>query len=56
VLAEIVSGERDWADVLFLIAVILFAVAAVIRFQAKAFDSALIALALGLVAFGWLLL
>ena len=51
VLADIVSGEVDWADVFFLIAVILFVVAAVIAVQVKTFYAALMA---GGLAFGFL--
>jgi hypothetical protein len=55
-LAEIAKGEVDLADVLFLIAVILFVIAAVMRFAARAWDSALVATGLAAAAFGWLLL
>ena len=55
-LADLVHGKLDLADVLFLIAAVIFGVAAVIRFQAKAFDAALVAAALCLVSIGWLVL
>ncbi len=43
-------------ELLFLIAVILFAVAAVLRVMARAVDGALVAVGLGCVALGWLIL
>ncbi len=55
-LADIAHGERNWADIMFLIALIVFAIAFVLRVMARAVDAALIALGLTAVAFGWLLL
>ena len=55
-LAQIIDGKLDLADILFLIAAIVFGVAAVIRFQARALDSALVATALCLVSIAWLVL
>jgi hypothetical protein len=55
-LAEIESGNLDLADVAFLIAVVVFVVAAVLRFLARTFDSALVASGLALATFGWLVL
>lgn len=55
-LAEIAKGERDAADIFFLIAVIVFAIAAIWHFVLRAFDTALIATGLTAVALGWLLL
>jgi hypothetical protein len=43
-------------EILFLIAVILFAVAAVLRLMARSIDGALVAVGLGCVALGWLIL
>ena len=40
----LIEGELDWADILFLIAVILFGVAAFIRLAVRALDAALVAL------------
>ena len=47
-LADIASGEVDLADILFLIAAILFGVSTVIRIMARSVDAALVAA--GLVA------
>lgn len=49
--ATIVAGKVDAADIFFLIAVILFAVVAVVRFAAHSVDGGLAALA---GAFGFL--
>ena len=40
-------------ELLFLVAVILFAVAAVVRIMAGSVDGALVAVGLGCVALGW---
>jgi len=50
-LAAIVTGKADLADVLFLVAVLLFAIVAVVRFAARSVDGGLLALA---AAFGFL--
>lgn len=55
-LATIIDGEADFADLCFLIAVILFAVVAVLRFTAKALDGALVATGAAVFALGWLVL
>lgn len=55
-IADIASGETDIADILFLIAVILFAIGAVLAFQAKALWAALVACGLTATALAWLLL
>jgi hypothetical protein len=52
ILAEIMSAERNVADVVFLIAVLLAGIAAVLRFMARAIDGALVAAAVALIAFG----
>lgn len=56
VLADIVSGEVDWADIVFLAAVIVAIVAAVLSFQARNVMTGLSFVVLGLIALGWLLL
>jgi len=55
-LATIVHGEKDWADVMFLVAVILFAIATVIHLAARAIESALVPAGLCAMAFALLLL
>ena len=55
-LATIMSGEVDLADVLFLIAFVVFAVAFVLRVMVKNVDGALVAAGLALVSFAWLAL
>ena len=52
----LVEGELEWADILFLVALILFAVAAFFRLSARAVDGALMALGAMAVATGLLLL
>ena len=54
-LAEIFSGENDWADFLFLIAAILAAVAAFLRWPARHLDGVMAALAFCAVSVGLLL-
>ncbi len=54
--ADIVGGETQWADILFLIAAILFGFAGFLASQSRATDSALVRFGLCLVAVGWLLL
>jgi hypothetical protein len=56
ILADIASGETDWADIFFLIAVIVFVIAAIIAFQAKTLYAVLICAGLACVALGWLVL
>ena len=56
VLADIASGEVDWADVLFLVGFILFLVATVIAVIGRVFETALIAGGLAAVSLAWLLL
>lgn len=48
----LVSGNADLADILFLVAFIVFVIVAIIRFQARALDTALAAVALAAVALG----
>jgi hypothetical protein len=56
ILADIASGETDWADIFFLIAVILFVLAAVVAFQVKTFYATVLATGLAFCALGWLVL
>jgi len=55
-IADIVSGELDWADVCFLVAAILAVVAAVIAWPEKTVATTLGWAAVAAVAIGWLLL
>jgi hypothetical protein len=55
-LADIASGEVDTADVLFLIAFILFVIATVMAAMAKAVDSVIVRAGFACVALAWLLL
>lgn len=55
-LSTIVEGEAAWSDFFYLLAVILFAVAFVIRAQARAVDGCLVAFGLAAVAAGLLVL
>jgi beta-lactamase regulating signal transducer with metallopeptidase domain len=56
VLAQFVVGKVDLADVLFLIAFILCCVVFVLRYIAKAVDSALMAAAVGLISLAFFVL
>ena len=55
-LADIASGEVDLADILFLIAFILFVLGTILAIMRKGFESALVWAGLACVALGWLLL
>jgi Cu/Ag efflux pump CusA len=55
-LATIIEGEADLADVLFLVAVILFAIVAVIRLTGRSLEASLMALGATALALGWLVL
>jgi hypothetical protein len=55
-LADIASGEVDWADVLFLVAFILFVIVTIMAVMRRAFEPALLAAGLACVALAWLLL
>jgi hypothetical protein len=48
-----IMTEPDLAEVLFLVALILFAVAAFLTYQAKTLWATLISLGLVAIAFGW---
>lgn len=54
--ATIASGNADLADVLFLIAMVVFAVAAVLAGMAKDPLKLSIGVGLALLSFGWLVL
>jgi len=58
ILAELASGNTDWADVFFLVAVILFFLIALMHFWGRTIDFYwnLLALGLGFVALGLLVL
>ena len=56
VLADIAHGQTNWADIFFLVAVILFAIAAVVAFSVRTFYATLIAAGLAFAALAWLLL
>jgi hypothetical protein len=56
VLADLVHGEVDWADVLFLVAAIIFFIVFVIRLQARSIDGMLIAAGFVILSVAWLLL
>lgn len=56
VVADIASGEVDIADILFLVAVILFVIGGVIAIQVKTLYAALVAFGLACMALAWLLL
>ena len=55
-LADIESGNADLADILFLVAVVLFVVGGVVAFQAKAIWATLVAAGLACTALAWLVL
>ena len=52
----IFSGNANLADIFFLIAAILFGIAAVFAFQVKTMYATLISVGLCLVSLGWLVL
>jgi hypothetical protein len=56
VFADIVTGKTSLAEVMFLVAMILSLIAAVIAFQVKTLWATLVALAIGFTAFGFFLL
>jgi hypothetical protein len=57
-LADIASGNSDWADIFFLVAVILFFLIALTHFLGRSIDYGwnLLAVGLGFVALGLLVL
>lgn len=52
----IFQGNFNLADIAFLVALILFIIAFVVRLNAKAVDAAIIAAGLACVALGWLVI
>jgi hypothetical protein len=56
VLADISTGNTGFADVMFLVALIIFLVAAFVAFQAKTFYATVIAIGLAALSLGWLVL
>lgn len=56
ILADIASGETAWADIFFLIAVILFVIVAILEFMARALPAGILAVGLAFVALGFLVL
>jgi hypothetical protein len=55
-IATIIDGETDLADVLFLLAFLLFCIVAVLHLMRRSIDGALLAFGLAAVALGWLVL
>jgi len=55
-LATIVHGEKDWADVLLLIAVIVFVIATVLSVARSAVEAALVPAGLTALALAFLVL
>jgi hypothetical protein len=55
-LADIASGNTGFADVMFLLAMILFLVAGFIAYTAKALWATVICLGLAAISLGWLVL
>jgi hypothetical protein len=55
-LADIAHGNTGFADIMFLVALILFLVAAVVAFQVKTFYATVLALGLASVSLAWLVL
>jgi len=56
VIADIASGNTGFADVMFLVALVIFLVAAFVAFQVKTFYATVIALGLAALSLGWLVL
>jgi hypothetical protein len=56
VLADIASGNTAFADVMFLVALVVFLLGAVVAFQVKTFYATVIAIGLAAVSLGWLVL
>jgi hypothetical protein len=55
-IADIASGNTGFADIMFLVALILFLLAGALAFQVKTFYATLIAVGLAAVSLGWLVL
>jgi hypothetical protein len=56
ILADIAHGQTNWADIFFLVAVILFAIGAVLAFITRTFYATLVAAGLAFTALALLLL
>ena len=56
IIADIASGNTDWADIFFLVALILFVVAGAVAYQVKTLWATAVALGLAFVSLAWLLL
>jgi len=54
--ADIASGNTGFSDVMFLVALIVFLIAAAIAFQVRTFYATAIAVGLAAVSLGWLVL
>lgn len=55
-IATIIEGEADLADVFFLIAIVLFLIVAVFHLMRRAFEGALLAFGFASATLGWLVL
>lgn len=55
-IADIESGNTDFADILFLVATVLFVIGAVLAYGAKALWAVLVSAGLAAVSLGWLVL
>jgi hypothetical protein len=55
-IADISSGNTGFADVMFLVALILFLIAGFVAFQVQTFYATVLALGLAAVSLGWLVL
>jgi len=55
-IADIASGNTGFADVMFLVALIVFLLAAFVAFEAKTFYATILAIGLAAVSLGWLVL
>jgi hypothetical protein len=54
--ADIASGNTGFADIMFLVALILFLIAGVVAYQVKALWATVVCLGLSAVSLGWLVL
>ena len=55
-IADIASGKTGFADIMFLVALIVFLLAGFIAYEAKTFYATLMALGLAVLSLGWLVL
>lgn len=56
VLADISSGNTGFADIMFLVAFILFLIAGVVAYMAKALWATVVCVGLAAISLGWLVL